>query len=137
MASPLLEKALPLLSAPWSDLHAFVRCAWTSAHDRIEIRNVTVSGAPALDKSVSVENGGEIPIDDAFVPFGCEASWSVLIFVDDITDAPIDGLSVAVEFRDSEGRGVRRVVCFAMRAPSNKVMQIAGSVEAPERSYEE
>lgn len=129
------ENLMPALTAPWSDLGAVIRCWWSSAHRAIEIRAVTISGAQVLDKRAAIQSGGEVPIRDVFVPFGCAVRWSVVVFVDDVTEAPLEGVFIAVELKDAEGRGVRHLLCSEEKIPANRAAQIAGVVDAPERDH--
>lgn len=129
------EKLIPELTPPWSDLGAVIRCCWSSAHRQIEIRAVSISGAQVLDKRTAIESGGEIQVRDELVPFGCEVRWAVVLFVDDVTEAPLEGLFVAVELKDPKGRGVRRLLCAEEKVPANRAALIGGVVEAPERDH--
>jgi hypothetical protein len=135
MAPSPCEREIPELRAPWSGLSAAIRCCWTSAHEQVEIRAVTISGAPVFDKHVAIKNGEDIQLHEALVPYGCAVSWSVVVFVSDVTDTRLEGLSVLAEFIDADGRGVRRSICKEATIAANKAVQIAYTVDAPERDH--
>lgn len=136
MAPSLCEQALPELRAPWSNLSTTIRCCWRSAHPKIEIRSVTISGAKVFDKHVSISSGEEIRIDDALVPYGCTVSWAVVLFVGDVTSAAVEGLTICAEFRDAKGRGIRDTICAERKAAANQAVQLSGTVEAPEQDHD-
>lgn len=116
---------------PPGRLSVAVRFRWTSAHPRLEVRSITISGAEVFDQHVTVENGEVIPLDVSLIPFGSQVGWSAVVFVGDVTEAAMAGLSIDVEFKDAAGHTLVRALCEGARAEANRAVQLRGAVDAP------